>query len=520
MRSLILGSLPWLSLGCSERVIRIEGDSTATTDPGDGVLDPEESEGSSAAAPNSGTGDSATPGETTTLGAVEGGPSGDETTTGGGEEPASTVTSTTGAPSSTGQDECGNDVCSEGASPDCWAEPGHIIVPRPSPEIGWTCEPCPRGTYSELANQTACLTCPPETFSANEGAAACTPWGPECETWVELPAIAPTDDRRCSDFLYLGDTGFVSQLATDGQGNIYVRQSTSLSKVGAAGEIEWLRDLGPAVDMAVDDAGTTYLVGGNLIQAVDSAGTVTWTHELGRSELTQITVDADGAVVVSGTSDGLFLARFDGYREEVWSQQFDVSTLQEVVAMAGDPQRGTLFSYRASTYAGESSFSLVALDSQGELRWERNLEIEVTTNAVAVAPSGDVYVAGRTRDDSRSGVVQQFDTEGNSQWSAQVFDPEEGGQIAALGIDERGDVHVAHLTYGGPGTGRSFAATLSPIGEMLAEYPVGGFDVDASSLAVDSSGHLFVGGGGPPKSSGVNGKTEAFVLRVRSEPPP
>lgn len=59
-----------------------------------------------------------------------------------------------------------------------------------------TCQLCPPGTFSAIANHRDCYVCEPETFSSADGATACTVTT-RCDDREELAAPTTSTDRRC-----------------------------------------------------------------------------------------------------------------------------------------------------------------------------------------------------------------------------------------------------------------------------------------------------------------------------------
>ena len=135
-------------------------------------------------------------------------------------------------------------------------------------------------------------------------------------------------------------------------------------------------------------------------------------------------------------------------------------------------------------------------------------------NAVALSPSGDLFVTGATSltiGPSSSGQQDAFLLKIDRATGSLIWVAEGGGPQTdyptALAFDRTGNIYVAGVTFGSvvdgvanQGSGDIFAMKFSPSGEQLGAWQRGTPTYDQiTSMAVDRCGRVFVGGftGGP-----------------------
>ncbi|HVU51101.1 MAG TPA: SBBP repeat-containing protein, partial [Polyangia bacterium] len=153
--------------------------------------------------------------------------------------------------------------------------------------------------------------------------------------------------------------------------------------------------------------------------------------------------------------------------------------------------------------------------------------------AVALSPSGDLYVTGGTFNKLGAMTFGQEDAyvlridkaTGALVWAAQMGGPE-SDYPTALAFDAAGNVYIAGITLGSAVDGVSnqgladvFAMKLSDRGDLLSAWQVGtSADDEVTSLVVDPCGNVLVGGytGGAfvPGQANVGGE-DMFILRAK-----
>jgi hypothetical protein len=178
--------------------------------------------------------------------------------------------------------------------------------------------------------------------------------------------------------------------------------------------------------------------------------------------------------------------------------------------------------------AGEGDAFIRKLDAHGSILWTRQFGTsgEDYASGVGVDNSGNVYVTGSTYGvlqgtsaGSVDAFVRKLDPSGTTLWTQQFGSP--GPDSArALAVDGSGNSYVAGSTYptGNQNSGDPFVRKLDPSGTTLWNREFGGSDEDeASAVAVDGSGNVYVGGytfGLVPTSS--KGMRDAFVRKLNA----
>lgn len=333
-----------------------------------------------------------------------------------------------------------------------------------------------------------------------------------------------------------GGGAIANAIAVDGSGNVYLSghfynanlTTPALAKIGdqdsfalkldSAGNTAWAKRFGgigaTAVGsaIAVDGSGNVYL-GGYFYNAnlstpalskigsrdafafkLDSAGTTTWAKNYGGA--------GAGAMGTGIAVDGGGNAYLGGYF-------YNASLTTPVLTRIG----------------AEDAFAL-KLDAAGNTTWGKNYGgagAKTYGFGIAADGSGNVYLGGYFLNASlttpalgRIGAADTFafklNSSGNVGWAKNY-----GGGIAsgvtgdayvtATAVDASGNIHIAGyfsssvLTVGSvtlykKGTLDSFAAKLDAVGTVLwaKNYGGGGAGAVGTSIAVDGSGNVYLGG--------------------------
>lgn len=329
-------------------------------------------------------------------------------------------------------------------------------------------------------------------------------------------------------------------VATDATGDAYVAGFTNgsfpgtggshgaadafLVKLGPDGSVLWARQFGsPAADFARGvalDATGNVLVGGDtrgalpgnppaagagdaFVAKFDASGDLDWMREFGGpggERVGGIAVDAQGDALVSGTSSGtlptnssqgqrdVFVAKLGPNGRTVWVRQLGSPRDDFGEAIATDAGGASIiagYTYGAlpgNTSSGGIDGYIAHVDADGNLGWVRQFGVHraVFADAVAVAPGGDVVVAGWADADpfeNGSGghwrvFVAKFGPQGGQRLWLRQFGESGTEEVAGVAVGSAGTVMVASsgvLKPRPPPPGESLPESVNDV--LLARYP-------------------------------------------------
>jgi hypothetical protein len=275
--------------------------------------------------------------------------------------------------------------------------------------------------------------------------------------------------------------------------------------------------------MAIDSNGRVYVTGRTedgttgdfLTAAFDSAGVELWTaqrdgHAGGYAAAAGVALDeSTGRVYVTGTSSigfaPVFLTvAYDELGNELWARTTSGSSSSALPCCIAVGSNGHVVVVGYSLGGPDllDDFLTVAYDSQGNELWLRERDNGAGTDdratALAVGPSGNVYVAGGAISDFQWDVLTvAYDSSGNELWSRLWdgeghsddvgFDLEVGPDENVFVAGDSSDVPAAaFLTLRYDRFGNEVWATRSRATEGSA---AGAYDIE-----VDPSGRVFVFG--------------------------
>lgn len=291
-------------------------------------------------------------------------------------------------------------------------------------------------------------------------------------------------------------------IAKDGSGNVYVTGSSLGSggtgkdfatiKYNSFGVDQWTsryngtgngNDI--AYGVATDGSGNVYVTGSSLGSGgtgldfatvkYDSIGNETWVARYngpgnGDDAAYDITVDASGNIYVTGTSLG------SGSSWDYATVKYNSSGTQQWVAR-----------YNGTGNGSDGAYS-ISVDSTGN-----------------VYVTGSSLGSGGTSDDF---ATVKYNSSGTQQWASRYNGPANSGDDAyCVVVDGSGNVYVTGGS-GGSGTGSDYATVKynsSGTQQWASRYNGSGSTDDAAySVAVDSSGNVYVTGSSGAGAAGTN----------------
>ncbi|MDF7812053.1 SBBP repeat-containing protein [Hymenobacter sp. YC55] len=362
--------------------------------------------------------------------------------------------------------------------------------------------------------------------------------------------------------------GSVKDLAVDAAGNAYVTGTAtgngtgndySTVKFSPAGQQQWsaLYNSGPgnsddqATEIAVDAVGNVYVTGRSELvgQLSDYAtlkysasGQELWSSRFSGSSTsldvpTALAVDADGNVVVTGTSFNNFLSSYDygtvkysASGQQVWQALYNGNggiSVDEAYALAVDAAGDVYVTgYSGLTQSISEYATLKYNGASGQQVWQTRyagtgpLPTSEVAVAVVVGPTGSVYVTGASSNNiiiTTNSVLATIKYEQNNVlqvWEARFTPPASSSNEVAISqaADAAGNVYVTGYAY----NGRNYdyaTVKYAASGQQLWEARYNGRgngDEIPEALALDSAGNVYVTGTAYDSISGFDYATVKY----------
>jgi hypothetical protein len=331
-------------------------------------------------------------------------------------------------------------------------------------------------------------------------------------------------------------------IAVDGEGNVYVTGESTGSGTGGDyatvkydpdGKELWVKRYngwGNSSDaaraMAVDGEGNVYVTGSSsggetyydyATVKYDSNGNQLWVKGYngpgsGNDIAIAIAVDGFGNVYLtgrskgSGTWDDYATVKYDTGGNELWVKRYNgpANSNDMVSAIAVDTSENVYVTGESYLSETVSIYATVKYDTNGNQCWMKRYNGPASrhnyASAIAVDAEGNVYVTGRSGDWTvYDYATVKYDTDGNELWVKRYNGPANGNDIAsAIAVDTSKNVYVTGSSSGGETYYDYATVKYDSNGSQLWVKRYNGSangDDEASAIAVDTLGNVYVAGG-------------------------
>ncbi len=328
-----------------------------------------------------------------------------------------------------------------------------------------------------------------------------------------------------------------------------------VTKLSPEGEVDWAKTYGgsdwdKANAVAIAPNGDIIVTGGTYsfgagkedfwVLRLDREGNVKWQKTYGGSkddEAHAVAVAPNGDIIVAGYTysfgagaDDAWVLRLDENGNVKWQKTYggewsDVATAVALapngdIVVAGYTDSfgagNIVAGYTKSFGAGNDDFWVLRLDENGNIIWQKTYGGNNwdEANAVAIAPNGDTIVVGKTRSFGAGWDdfwVLRLDSEGNVKWQ-KTYGGKDVDEVRAVAIAPNGDIIVAGFTYSfGAGGGDAWVLRLPPDGELK------GFSRDSKAKVEDSKAEVHdtsVEGVEGRRVEAVEVEKEVWVMKI------
>ncbi len=307
------------------------------------------------------------------------------------------------------------------------------------------------------------------------------------------------------------------------------RSSGLVARLDREGNVKWVRILGGNKDDEFNDvkvaengdiivAGYTYSFGAGgydfWVLHLDENGNIKWQKTYGGSggdKAYALALAPNGDIIVAGEThsfgantpnfSNLWILRLDGEGNVKWQRTFEghYADWARAIAVAENGDfiiAGLTFSFGAGGYDAW----ILRLDANGNVKWQKTYggSNDDSADAVALAPNGDIIVAGRTKSFGAGNAdfwVLHLDENGNIKWQ-KTYGGSDSDGADALALAPNGDIIVVGYTKSfGAGSADVWILRLDENGNVKWQKTYGGSDWDyANEVAMVDSGDIIVVG--------------------------
>lgn len=299
---------------------------------------------------------------------------------------------------------------------------------------------------------------------------------------------------------------------------------------GASGDVAWQVRFDPTLDdraasIVVDEAGASYMAGNTtpsppfpdvLLAKHDASGRLVWAYSYdefdNNDEGVDVALGPDDSVVVTGHANGLqganfFTAKLTRDGDVLWTRQLDGgegSQTDEAVAVAVGPS-GEVFvtgTSRGPATDHVPDMLTAKYSADGDLLWTRRHDGSAgahdTPTDLAADADGSVVVVGMTQgaQSSADAVVLRYAADGTLDWIADDLGGSRADTARAVVLDGDGAALVTGSTFTGRGGFDVLVAKVARDGRVSWRVRWDGGEKlgDAGqAVALDAGGRVLVG---------------------------
>lgn len=281
-------------------------------------------------------------------------------------------------------------------------------------------------------------------------------------------------------------------------------------------------------DLKIDDTGNIYLAGYAVqrgqnrdfyVLKLNASGDTVWTRFINGSspdsedEGQSIAIDgadqliAAGFTKNSGTSGDFTTVKFNGAGDSLWLRYFDspVNENDKAYDMQRDASGNIFITGRTDSDPGITSnddATTIKYDTDGNLQWAMYFNgagnSQDRGSFIRIAPSGNVYLAGRTFNGNNQDILFiKYNSAGEQQW-VKVFDGAFGNdEVRAVALDNNENIYATGISESATDTADFVTLKYSAAGDLVwlktynGEGNGGDFGV---ALSLDPTGKILVTG--------------------------
>ncbi len=262
-----------------------------------------------------------------------------------------------------------------------------------------------------------------------------------------------------------------------------------------------------------------------LVMKLSPDGGVIWAKTYGGAqddEAWAVAVAPNGDIIVAGYtssfgagSSDIWVLRLDENGNVKWQKTYGGNNWDVAIAMAVAPNGDILVAGDTGSFGVDfTDFWVLRLDGNGNVKWQKIFG-KGNARAIIVAPDGDIVVAGDTDIFGAGSAdiwVLRLDADGNVKWQ-KTYGGKNNEWPTSLALAPNGDIVVVGSTLSfGAGWYDAWILRLDQNGNVMWQKRYGGeYNDETWGVAVAQNGDLIVAG---YTSSFGAGGYDAWVLRL------